>query len=253
MTLTKLVLVLLATSATSFTLGKRPLASRQHTPLVVPEALPSSSDGSALDFSGMRKQLVGVMAVAFLASASILPAVASTQSPTEVLSENGIKFKLPPVSRPAKDRCEFVSSSMGQANGARDSQPDFRGCSMVGKSAAGYDLSGAIMSDGADLSKVDFKDAQISKGFLRSSKFDGADFTNGIVDRCDFEGASLKGALFTNTVLTSTSFKDADLTNTDFSDAYLGDFDLRKLCKNPTLEGENPVTGNPTRASAGCR
>ena len=28
-------------------------------------------------------------------------------------------------------------SAMGQANGARDSQPDFRGCNMGGQSAAG--------------------------------------------------------------------------------------------------------------------
>lgn len=34
---------------------------------------------------------------------------------------------------------------------------------------------------------------------------------------------------------------------------YLGDFDQRKLCRNPKLVGENPVTGNPTRASAGCQ
>lgn len=30
------------------------------------------------------------------------------------------------------------------------------------------------------------------------------------------------------------------------------DFDIRKLCKNPTLTGENPVTGADTKLSAGC-
>ena len=42
------------------------------------------------------------------------------------------------------------------------------------------------------------------------------------------------------------------MTNTDFTEAYLGDFDQRKLCKNPTLQGENPKTQAPTRESAGC-
>ena len=53
-------------------------------------------------------------------------------------------------------------------------------------------------------------------------------------------------------VLSGTSFEEADMTNTDFTEAYLGDFDQRKLCKNPTLKGENPKTGQPTRESAGC-
>jgi uncharacterized protein YjbI with pentapeptide repeats len=63
----------------------------------------------------------------------------------------------------------------------------------------------------------------------------------------------LKGAIFQNTVLTGTSFIDADVENADFTESYIGDFDIRNLCKNPTLKGENPVTGNDTRMSAGCK
>ena len=40
--------------------------------------------------------------------------------------------------------------------------------------------------------------------------------------------------------------------NADFTDAYIGDFDIRNLCKNPTLKGENPTTGADTALSAGC-
>lgn len=36
------------------------------------------------------------------------------------------------------------------------------------------------------------------------------------------------------------------------SDAYIGQFDIRNLCKNPTLKGENPTTGANTRLSANC-
>ena len=55
-----------------------------------------------------------------------------------------------------------------------------------------------------------------------------------------------------NTVLSGSTFEEANLKDTDWSDSYLGDFDQRKICKNPTLGGENPTTGNPSRESAGC-
>ena len=103
-----------------------------------------------------------------------------------------------------------------------------------------------------DVSGSDFKDAYFSKGYLHNSKFDGADFSNAIVDRASFKGSSMKGVIFTNAVLTGTSFEGADVENADFTDAYIGDFDIRNLCKNPTLKGENPKTGEDTRMSAGC-
>jgi|TARA_B100000524_G_scaffold340556_1_gene233803 uncharacterized protein YjbI with pentapeptide repeats len=140
---------------------------------------------------------------------------------------------------------------MGQANAARDSLYDLRECKMSGASAAGFDISGALMA-GGDFSKVDFKETQISKAYAPDANFDGADFTNGVVDRAYFNGASFRGAMFNNAVLSGTTFDEADLENSDFSEAYIGMFDQRKLCKNPTLKGENPVTGNPTRESAGC-
>lgn len=39
------------------------------------------------------------------------------------------KFSLPPVSQ-VKDRCNFKSSAMGQANAARDSLYDLRDCDL---------------------------------------------------------------------------------------------------------------------------
>lgn len=168
---------------------------------------------------------------------------------------------------------------MGQANAARDKLYDLRECSMVGADAAGFDISGALLAKG-DFSKVNFKETQLSKARSRrgrrrdatrarppspttrlparlqvygpEAKFDGADFTNGVVDRAYFNGGSFKGAIFKNTVLSGTSFDGSDLTDSDFTDAYIGMFDLKKLCKNPMLQGENPTTGAPTRESAGC-
>lgn len=92
----------------------------------------------------------------------------------------------------------------------------------------------------------------ISVHSIIASKFDGADFTNAIVDRASFKGSSLRGTIFKNAVLTGTSFDGADLEGADFTEAALGSFDIRNLCKNPTLKGENPVTGADTRLSVGC-
>lgn len=162
-----------------------------------------------------------------------------------------VTYKFPPIDRSKKDRCQFTSSAMGQANAARDSLYDLRECKMEATSAAGFDISGALMADG-DFSKVNFKESQLSKVWAPKAVFDGADFTNGVVDRAFFKGASFRGTIFSNAVLSGSVFEDSDLEDSDFTDAYLGDFDQRKLCKNKSLKGENPVTGAPTRESAGC-
>ena len=139
---------------------------------------------------------------------------------------------------------------MGQSNAQRDKLYDLRKCSLPNSKAAGYDLSGVIMTD-TDVSGSDFKEAYFSKGYMQNSNFDGADFSNAIIDRATFKGSSLKGTIFANAVLTGTSFEGANVENADFSEAYIGDFDTRNLCKNPTLKGENPKTGMDTRLSVG--
>jgi len=144
---------------------------------------------------------------------------------------------------------------MGQANAARNKLYDLRECKLSGvkddEFGDEFDLSGVIMTN-TDVSKASFHEAQFSKGYLRCSNFDGADFTNAIVDRASFKGSSLKGTIFKNAVLTATSFEGVDVEGADFTDAYIGDFDIRNLCKNPTLRGENPTMGNDTRMSATC-
>jgi hypothetical protein len=72
------------------------------------------------------------------------------------------QYKLPPIDRSDSQRCTLVSSSMGQANAARDKLYDLRECDLRGQSAADKDLSGMIAAD-ADFTDVDFKNAQISK------------------------------------------------------------------------------------------
>jgi uncharacterized protein YjbI with pentapeptide repeats len=174
-------------------------------------------------------------------------------SPSPALADGQTKdFKLPPIDFSDKTRCTLSSSNIGQANAARDKLYDLRQCSLSGQNASGFDLSGVIMTK-TDVSKTKFVESYFSKGYLHESNFDGADFTNAIVDRASFKGSSLRGTIFTNAVLTGTSFENADVENADFTDAYIGDFDIRALCKNPTLKGENPTSGEDTRISAGCK
>jgi len=160
-------------------------------------------------------------------------------------------YKLPPIDRKDVNRCQLKSSAMGQANAARDKLYDLRECDLTKEVGVGKDMSGVIGAD-ADFSGVNFKEAQLSKGYLRNSKFIGADFTNAVVDRVSFDGSDLRKAIFVNTVLSGTTFFESNLEDTDFSDSYLGPFDLKNLCANPTLKGKNPKTGAETKESAGC-
>ena len=204
---------------------------------------------------------IGVLAAALFTLApppTSLPAMlpsahaALSEGEKEVRTEGGVVYRFPPVDLTnLKSRCVFSSSAMGQANAARDSLYDLRQCPMSGKNAAGFDISGAIMADG-DFSNTNFKEAQLSKAFASGAKFDDCDFSAAVIDRAYFKGASFRGAIFNNAVLSASTFEDADLENTDFTDAYIGQFDAKKICKNPTLKGENPKTGVPTKASAGC-
>ena len=75
------------------------------------------------------------------------------------------KFKLPPIDFSNPERCSLKSSSIGQANAARDKLYDLRMCKLQGAKANGFDLSGVIMTD-TDVSNADFKDAYFSKGYL---------------------------------------------------------------------------------------
>mmetsp|Transcript_11982 Transcript_11982/g.22247 ORF Transcript_11982/g.22247 Transcript_11982/m.22247 type:complete len:242 (-) Transcript_11982:169-894(-) len=189
-----------------------------------------------------------------LANAASVSILAATLlfNPLPSHADGGTKeFKLPPIDRSDASRCVLNSSKMGQANAARDKLYDLRECNLSGANANEFDLSGVIMTK-TDASKAKFREAQFSKGYLRDSNFEDADFTNAIVDRASFKGSSMRGTIFQNAVLTATSFEGADVENADFTDSYIGDFDIKNLCKNPSLKGENPTTGADTRMSAQC-
>ena len=176
-----------------------------------------------------ENSLVPILSTAVLSSILLLSPLPSHAK------KGGEDFSFPPIDRTDTSRCTLNSSKMGQANAARDKLYDLRECQLSGVKGDEYDLSGVIMTN-TDVSKASFKEAQFSKAYLRDSNFEGTDFTNAIVDRASFKGSSLKGAIFKNAVLTATSFEGADVEGADFTEAYIGDFDIRNLCKNPTLK-----------------
>jgi len=162
-----------------------------------------------------------------------------------------LRVAYPPIDRRDNSRCKFASSAMGQANAARDKLLDLRECKMSGDSAADKDIAGALMDRG-NFSNVDFQNAIMSKVVAQNATLVGANFKNAVIDRATFDGSNLKGAIFKNTILTGTTFDGADLANADFTDAAIAAFDVKVLCKNPTVKGTNPVTGEDTYDSAGC-
>jgi uncharacterized protein YjbI with pentapeptide repeats len=237
-----LILVFLQRSTTSFTpsaiVESRPVS---RTTTATNSLLATTQNSS--DFKSKLHHLA--VAAVFSLSVILHPDPSFADGSTE-------KFKLPPIDKSDVNRCTLSSSSMGQANAARDKLYDLRQCDLSGKNANGFDLSGVIMQK-TDASKAKFQEAYFSKGYLRDSNFDGADFTNAVVDRANFQGSTLRGTVFQNAVLTGTSFAGANVEGADFTDAYLGDFDIRSLCANPSLKVENPTTGADTLNSVGCK
>jgi uncharacterized protein YjbI with pentapeptide repeats len=108
-----------------------------------------------------QNRVFAQLALASIVSLSILsnPLPASADGQTE-------KFRLPPIDFNDKTRCSLSSSTIGQANAARDKLYDLRQCKLVGAKAEGFDLSGVIMA-GTDVSKANFQDAYFSKGYLQ--------------------------------------------------------------------------------------
>lgn len=159
---------------------------------------------------------------------------------------------LPCLMRFRPHSCIVSSSAMGQANAARDSLLDLRECPLSAADLSGFDISGAILT-GADLSGANLTGTQMSKSYVYKANLAGANFTSAILDRVTFDGSDMTGALLVNAVLSDATFVGANLKDTDWTDVYMGEFATRAACKNETLAGTNPVTGEDSRESLGCR
>lgn len=97
-----------------------------------PLAMQQRSSLTPTEGRGLR----AILAAALLAGWSILGA-------SDVMAVDR-QYKLPPIDRRDPDRCVLLSSSMGQANAARDKLYDLRECDLHGKDGSGKDLSGKL-------------------------------------------------------------------------------------------------------------
>ncbi|KAF6004440.1 hypothetical protein F1559_002303 [Cyanidiococcus yangmingshanensis] len=185
--------------------------------------------------------------------ACLLPVLLATLLPVELSAAPSPTFKLPPVDMTDPNRCKLSSSTIGQANAARDKFIDARFCDLRGQDFSGYDLSGVLL-EGATADEARFKSTQLSKAYAPRFTCRKCDFEDAVVDRVNFEDADLTGSVFKNAVLSDSVFNEGTVVrDVDFTDVYVGEYGLKRLCKNPHLDGENPITGAPTRASLGCR
>lgn len=92
-------------------------------------------------------------------------------------------------------------------------------------------MSGMIGAN-SEFSGVNFREGQLSKAYVKGSKFVGCDFTNAVLDRVVFDEADLSQAIFSNAVLSGTTFTGSNLKDTDFTDAYLGNYSKVVFIKN---------------------
>lgn len=164
-----------------------------------------------------------------------------------VRADSGDKIRLPPIDTDP-NRCEraFVGNTIGQANAVSDKVLDLRKCKYEpGADMAGKTLSGALMVN-TQAKGANMRETVMSKVYAPDADFSGVDFTNAVIDRATFDGSDMVGTNFTNAVITGVSFEGTNLENADFTDALVGKEDVKRLCLNPTVQGE-------TRMQLGCR
>ena len=182
-----------------------------------------------------RRVASGVAAAALSASVAL-------GSP---LSANA-EIRLPPID-PDPDRCEraYVGNTIGQANAVSDRILDLRKCNYDDKDLSTKTLSGALMVDGS-FKGTNMTEVVMSKAYALGADFTGANFTNSVVDRVTFDDANLTNANFFNAVITGATYENTNLTGATFEDALIGKEDVKRLCENPTVQGE-------TRFQIGCK
>ena len=90
------------------------------------------------DSSRLAKFITRSVAGMMILSSTVAPLAAFADGQTK-------EFRLPPIDYADKSRCQLKSSSIGQANAARDKLYDLRLCELSGADASGFDLSGVIM------------------------------------------------------------------------------------------------------------
>jgi hypothetical protein len=124
------VLVCFAAAVEAFA----PPTTRSASNLSPTQAPMCASSHQSPDWNAIRVKATAAVATAGFAWTLVSsPAFADGQTK---------EFKFPPIDYGDQNRCTLSSSSMGQANAARDKLYDLRECKIPGVKAVGYDLSG---------------------------------------------------------------------------------------------------------------
>ena len=197
---------------------------------------PSSRQAASASPAALPRRVASGLSAAALSASLLLGAPGFARA----------EIRLPPID-PDPDRCEraYVGNTIGQANAVSDRVLDLRQCVYDGKDLTAKTLSGALMVDGS-FKGTNMTETVLSKVYAPNANFAGADFTNAVVDRATFDGADLTNANFFNAVITGTTVEGATLTGATFENALIGKEDVKRLCENPTVEGE-------TRFQVGCK
>jgi len=120
---------------------------------------------------------------------------------------------------------------------------DLRGCDYSNADLGGKIVNGAILT-GANLDGANLIGAEIARVNGRSGSFRGTDFTDSNLYSTNFDGADMRGAVFENTILTAATFGQdetgtwANLEGTLFEGALISSSDQRRICENPTMQGD---------------
>lgn len=191
---------------------------------------------AGVDFRQISSSIQKAVQVGVLATAGSLLAVQCAHA----------EFRMPPISNDPL-RCDrgYVGNTIGQANAVSDTILDLRQCQFKGANLSAKVLAGALLGN-ADLSNTNMIETVLTKAYAVSTNFEGADMTSAVIDRVDFSKANLRDVKFVNAVVTGAVFEGADLTGSNWEDSLIGNEDVKRLCKNPTLIGES-------RMQVGCR
>jgi hypothetical protein len=139
LTATASAFLVLQTPATAV----RGVTSHQQSPTNLCAFLQQSSREEENDVNRFS-QVISQAAVTAAAALVVLSATVMFASPA--YADGATKtFKLPPIDYNDQNRCVLKSSSMGQANAARDKLVDLRECKIPDANARGFDLSGVLM------------------------------------------------------------------------------------------------------------
>ena len=126
-----------------------------------------------------------------------------------------------------------------------DLEQDMHGQDLSGNEFVKFDLNGF------NFSESNLQGAVFNNSKLNNASLNGANLTDALAYATDFTGADLSGVNFTNALLMESNFDGAKIDGADFTDAVISRIQQKELCAK--ANGVNPITGESTEYSLGCK